>query len=508
MNAGPVASLEREINFGGNQGWHALRYRPASEAEVLQILARHAGDRIRVLGSKHSWSDIGAQADVSLDMSRMDEVTPFVQDGENFARVGAGCTLQSLLDRLHAKTDQTLPTLGAIKKQTISGAISTGTHGSGRQSFSHFVTRIRLAAYDPASGQPKIFDYRDGDELRAARCGLGCMGVILLVELRTVPKYTVSEIARLHPSLDSVLQAYAERPLTQFVLTPYGWKWVAFERKVTEPPARSFWTYIRTRLFRLYATLGPDILFHLLVLGSRAVGAWAVKGFMRFAHRIILKNRERIDDSEHVLTMGHYYFRHEEMEIFVKEAQLPDAVALLRDATEAFAASGGDAKAEQPPQAGGAPDELSAHRGSYVHHYVFFFRRVLPDDTLVSMTASTHEPSYSISVFTYDPPSRRQPYYEFCRFLARTMTRRFGARLHWGKHFPLRYADVVPLYPQLETFRQLCGRNDHRGVFRNGYTKKVLELPAGAAQGRGDPALSRSAEHPVEESPQTGAPPS
>jgi len=52
--------------------------------------------------------------------------------------------LQDLLDRLHAMTDRTLPTLGVIKRQTISGAVSTGTHGSGRPSLSHFVTGVRI----------------------------------------------------------------------------------------------------------------------------------------------------------------------------------------------------------------------------------------------------------------------------------------------------------------------------------------------------------------------------
>ena len=116
-----VEPPSRHTNFGGNQRWHSRRYRPASEAEVLDLLARPPGARIRALGSGHSWSDIAAGTDVSLDMSRMNGVQPFVKDGACFVRVGAGCTLQNLLDTLHATTDQTLPTLGAVKKQTISG---------------------------------------------------------------------------------------------------------------------------------------------------------------------------------------------------------------------------------------------------------------------------------------------------------------------------------------------------------------------------------------------------
>ena len=96
-------------------------------------------------------------AEVSIDLRRFDAVEPFTRDAKNFVRVGAGCRLQDLLDRLHAATNQTLPTLGAIKRQTVAGAISTGTHGSGRQSLSHFVSRVRRSL---RSGQRQAAHFR------------------------------------------------------------------------------------------------------------------------------------------------------------------------------------------------------------------------------------------------------------------------------------------------------------------------------------------------------------
>ncbi|MFL5047547.1 MAG: D-arabinono-1,4-lactone oxidase, partial [Xanthobacteraceae bacterium] len=111
---------------------------------------------------------------------------------------------------------------------------------------------------------------------------------------------------------------------------------------------------------------------------------------------------------------------------------------------------------------------------TYVQHYPFFFRRILRDETLISMTSGATEPFYSISVFTYLPPEKRQHYYAFCTWLARCMTALFAARLHWGKHFPLGVAEIEPLYPGLERFRQLCRATDPNGVFRNDYTKRVL----------------------------------
>lgn len=479
----PEAPRVRQTNFGGNQTWESRRYQPATEQEALDILARHDREKIRPMGSKHSWSDIAVSPEVTLEMNRLNRVETFEKDGETYARVGAGCKLQDLLDQLHATTDRTMPTLGAIKRQTISGAISTGTHGSGRQSLSHFVTAVRVAAYDPATGQPKIYEYRGGDELKAARCGLGCTGVILSVELKTAPKYKVAEKVVRHNTLDQVLGRYQDRPLTQFTLTPYRWDYMAWERAPVQDRELSLTEKVKANLFRLYNTVGVDVMFHLGLKGSLLLGTGAVKNLMKIFPHLVVKNVERVDDAEKVLTLGHHYFRHEEMEMFVPESKLADSVEVLKCATEVFA---GENKpippdVEKKLRKLGLYDELMKNRGTYAQHYPFFFRRVMPEDTLISMASSAQEPYYSISVFTYNAPGDRQNYGIFCSFLARCLNKMATARLHWGKHFPLGQAEMAPAYPELEKFRQICQRTDPNGVFRNDYTQRVLGLGSPAA---------------------------
>ena len=75
-------------NFGGNRIWHTLRYRPRTEREVLDVLARHRGERIRAIGSLHSWSDVAGAYGATLDMSRFDTVQPVGGDGPTFVRAG------------------------------------------------------------------------------------------------------------------------------------------------------------------------------------------------------------------------------------------------------------------------------------------------------------------------------------------------------------------------------------------------------------------------------------
>jgi hypothetical protein len=191
---------------------------------------------------------------------------------------------------------------------------------------------------------------------------------------------------------------------------------------------------------------------------------------------MLIKDVPRTDDAEHILTMGHHYFRHEEMELFLPESRLKGSVDLLRAATEVFAGENVPMKPEVERQLKsiGMWDELQQHRGSYAQHYPFFFRKVLPEDTLISMASSTQEPYYSCSVFTYNKPEDRQAYGEFCSFLARALNKLDGARLHWGKHFPLKEAEIAPLYPQLDRFKKLAHKTDPHGAFSNAYTQRIL----------------------------------
>lgn len=461
------------VNFGGNVTWKAKWYRPRSEQEVLEILDRHKHERVRAIGSLHSWSPVAAGSDVTLDMSQLDRVDLVTRGGDTFVRVGAGCKLHALLDQLHAKSERTLPTLGVITQQSISGLTSTGTHGSGKQGVSHFITEVRAAAFD-AAGKPAIIEYRDGDELRAARCALGRLGIILSIELPTVLKYNVEETVRRFDNVADALRLYENYPLTQFAVVPHSRKLIVWQRRQAPPGSKA--GGLRVMFFRAFNFIGMDVFFHLMVKGSLLLGGAAVKTLMRTLPYLLIPNLPRVDASEHALTMKHHLFRHEEMELFVPESKVTEAFDLLRAAISMFAGTWATLPGplERSLQEAGVHQELVQKRGSYVHHYPILFRRVLPEDTLISMTSTSAEPWFSISLFTYYAPDRRENYYALCSWLARAMHALFGARLHWGKHYPLGKAETARMYPQLGTFKSLAQRADPHGVFRNDFTERVI----------------------------------
>jgi len=458
------------VNFGGNRTWRVTYYRPRDEKDVLEILTRHRGERIRAFGALHSWSDIAMVSGVALDLSALDAVQPLAES----VRVGAGCRLEKLLAELHAATGRTLPTVGAIQRQTLAGILSTATHGSGMPSLSHFAAKVRLARYD-AAGTPQIVECVAGDELRAARCALGCMGVILSVDLATVPKYFVRETIRRLDRVDDALRLYGEHPLTQFALVPHAWSVIAWARQpAAEQPGGSRLTAL---LFRFVNAWIIDRLFHWILLACIALGAGAVRALLKMMPCLLLANMPRVDEAEHVLTLRHELFQHEEMEMFVRESRMPQAAEVLEVALKVFA---GDAASfspqiEQRLREAGLYDELIAGKGTYLHHYPIVFRRILPEDALLSMAGLADEAWFSASLFSYRPPHDRESFYAACSWFARAMHALLGARLHWGKHFPDDAPQRAAGYPGFERFRQVIETADPDRAFRNEFTDRMLQ---------------------------------
>lgn len=158
----------------------------AHVAEILVEAARH-GRRVRPLGSGHSFSAIGRPVDLGLDLSRLTRVTSVQNHGTGGrVRVGAGITLRALnavLDTIGLA----IPNLGDIDAQTLSGALATGTHGTGGrlQGLASAVCGLTLVAPDGT-----VHELATGDELfEAARINLGALGVVTEVEVECVPAF-------------------------------------------------------------------------------------------------------------------------------------------------------------------------------------------------------------------------------------------------------------------------------------------------------------------------------
>ena len=463
-------------NFGGNICFQLRhRYAPRTETDVLRILDDHGDATIRVVGAGHSWNPGIETPDVLVDLHHLRHMQ--IHGDRTRVTVGAGCRIGALLKHLSSR-GLTLPSIGLIDRQSVAGAIATGTHGSGRHSMSHYVESMRIACY-AASGAAVARTVDSGVALRAARCSVGAMGVVLEVTLPCVPQYHVRERSVWRQSLQAVLEREPEAPLQQFYLIPHAWTYLVHERRVAEQGRRAG----GAALYRVYWLTVIDMLLHLCV--KFAASLTRSRRLVHLLYRRVLPAfifpRWRVTDrSDRQLLMRHDLFRHLEMEAFVPREHLAAAVALTIEVLRAA-----DDRAHEPTaearawiDALGATDAFESLRGSHVHHYPICVRRVRPDDTLISMASCHGLPVrewYSISFITLAEP--RERFLRVAAFLGEAMSSLFGARLHWGKWIPAGGAGVDRNYPGLEEFRRVCEDFDPRGVFRNAFLDETLFAP-------------------------------
>lgn len=467
----------REIeNFGRNLRFTPrVYYEPADETELIGILKRHAGQKIKAIGSKHSWSSAAECHDVIISMRLFSEVR-LCTDGANgsSAWVGGGIQIKYLLPKL-AKFGKTLPSLGLITEQTLVGAISTGTHGSGRHSLSHYVQAVRLAHYDSNSGQPTIEVIDCGERLRAIQCGIGNLGVVVSVKIECRDRYKIAEVWQAYESLEEVLNQEPQQPLQQFFLVPWRWSYLAQHRHETRlPTSKLEW------LYRIYFFLAIDIGLHLVILTVAKLmnsKRWIQSTFRKLLWRSIITNWTVIGDSSRMLVMEHHLFRHIETELFVKRDRLPATLKFIQYSLNWAAGDGGELPDDYLRQVAstGLTREFQAARGSYYHHYPICIRRIIPDSSLLSMCSGGSQDWYAISLISYNRTNSRDGFFKTLKFIAQAASLLFAARPHWGKYNPLTASQIVQLYPDMHKFTQVCSDLDRQAAFQNPWFHEILE---------------------------------
>ncbi|ORB82528.1 oxidoreductase [Mycobacterium kansasii] len=175
--------------------------RPTSEAELADVVvkATQRGERVRAVGTGHSFTDCACTDGVMVDMTGMQQVID-VDATAGLATVQGGARLHPLFAQL-AEHGLGLENQGDIDKQSITGATATATHGTGARftNVSAQVVSLRLVT---ASGD--VLTLSDGDDYLAARVSIGALGVISQVTLKVVPLFTLHRDDELRPLADTL----------------------------------------------------------------------------------------------------------------------------------------------------------------------------------------------------------------------------------------------------------------------------------------------------------------
>ncbi len=178
---------------------------PATIEELLALVseAQRGQRKLRPVGSSHSFTGVGAPEDIQVDFSGFTEVLD-VDTASNRVRVGSGITLANL----NAVLDEhglALPNLGDIDRQTIAGAIATGTHGTGAryQGLAAAVTGYQMVT---ATGEILEDCSPGAPALEAVQVSLGALGLLTQLTIEAVPAFPIEATEHVEP-IEQVLES-------------------------------------------------------------------------------------------------------------------------------------------------------------------------------------------------------------------------------------------------------------------------------------------------------------
>ncbi|HEX6229386.1 MAG TPA: D-arabinono-1,4-lactone oxidase [Solirubrobacterales bacterium] len=228
-------------NWAGDQECHPgwlLRPRDRDELAAAITEAVAAGWKISVAGSGHSFTETAMTGDAMIDVGALHGVID-ADPSSGLVEVGAGTILAELnaeLDRLGLAMEN----LGDIDRQTVAGAIATGTHGTGAK-LGNLSSQVAAVELVTADGSVRALGESEADLLRAARVNVGALGALSAVTLRGVPAFTLEMVAR-PESRDEVFEAFEERAAAhdhfELFTFPYADSALVLERNRTEEPPR------------------------------------------------------------------------------------------------------------------------------------------------------------------------------------------------------------------------------------------------------------------------------
>jgi L-gulono-1,4-lactone dehydrogenase len=424
-------------NWAGTYRITALATAYPNDAAELAALVRSAageGLRVKAVGSGHSFTDAAMTSGLRVSLDRLASVGS-VDPATGVVTVGAGMTLRQL-NALLAAHGLALPNLGDIDAQTVSGALATGTHGTGGRlgCLSTFVIGLDLVT---GSGETiHCSPTERPDVFTAAQVNVGALGVVTAVTLQCVPAFILRADERPLP-LSSVLglleDLVAENDHFEFYWFPYTTRALTKRNNrvdASDAPLSRLrgWLddeFLSNRVFGLACRLArtvPRVVRPLNRISARALSARVYTGA---SHEVFCTPRR---------------VRFVEMEYGVPRAALPEAFAGLRRVISTL------------PFPVVFPVEV---------------RFTAADDIWLSHGYGRDSAYIAIHQYVGMP---YEPYFEGFERVAVEL----GGRPHWGKMHHLDAAALASAYPRFGDFLAVRDKLDPDRVFANAYTQRVF----------------------------------
>jgi L-gulonolactone oxidase len=428
-------------NWTGDQRCVPARIeRPRDRGDLIESVKRAAdqGLTARAVGSGHSFTDAACTGGVLFQMGELDRILD-VERGSGLVKVEAGIVLRALSELIWGH-GMALENLGDIDKQTISGALATGTHGTGAR-FRNLSSQIEAMELVLADGTLlEVSPSSEAELLPAARIGLGALGVIATVTLRTVPAFSVRRTDSPLPLSEALerLQDLADgSDHFEFYVFPHTETALLRQSERTDEPADPRHPAI---------DFGQEVVLENWVMGGISrLGRRLPSRIPRLSRFVAsqLAGSVKMDRSYRVFA-SRRMVRFTEMEYAIPRGHAGEAIPRVLEAAE---------RADPPV---GFPIEV---------------RFVAGDDSMLS-PAHDRDTCY-VAVHQYQGMS----WEGYFRSVEAIMDS-YGGRPHWGKRHFQTAATLAERYPRWEDFIAARNRLDPEGTFRNQYLDRVLGPPA------------------------------
>ncbi|MEE1926659.1 D-arabinono-1,4-lactone oxidase [Streptomyces sp. TRM 70351] len=440
-------SAPRGIRAGGRGGtWRnwagCATARPQrtvapSTTEALAAAVRRAaqdGLPVKAVGSGHSFTAVAATTGMLIRPERLCGVRA-VDRAAGTVTVAAGTPLRQLNEVL-AGEGLSLTNMGDIMEQTVSGAVSTGTHGTGRDSAS---LAAQVAALELVTADGTVLrcsPEENADVFAAARLGLGALGVITELTFRVEPLFWLT--AREEPMPFSRVtaefdQLVAENEHFEFYWFPHTGNCNTKRNNRSPGPGRPLprirgWVddeLLSNGVFQAACSLGravPATVPHLARVASRALSP---RTYTDIPYKVFTSPRRvRFVEMEYALPA-------------------PAAMPALRELR---------ALVDRSDLRVGFPVEV----------------RTAPADDIPLSTAAGRDTAY-LALHVY----RGTPHAAYFTAAERIMTA-YGGRPHWGKLHSRDAGYLAGTYPRFGEFTALRDRLDPQRVFGNDYLRRIL----------------------------------
>jgi L-gulonolactone oxidase len=411
-------------------------FQPESEQDIIQLLKQcnSEGKKLRSFGTGHSWSPVCLSDDYLMNLDRYQQAIHLDRERRQVT-VQSGMKLWQLNEYLY-KEGFSLKNLGSVSAQSIAGAISTATHGSGIN-FQILASQVDSFKLITLSGEVlHLQKENDAEMFHLSLVSLGCLGVISELTLNIDERYHLEEHAELKTFDevgDNVLQWVQEAEHLKFWWLPLTDYVMVYRYTRTQKPVNDS----RIRQFLFDEVLSKKVYQLLLWTGNQNPN-WR-KGINNIIGKNFLKPIHRVEKNWKVFNVP-----------------MPP---VHRETEWAF-------------DINDTREILLAYRGMILknNHKVNFMqeiRFVKGDDFALSPCYKRN--SVYIGAYHQCNDDWNPFFHDF-----ESLAKQFNGRPHWGKEFTPDKNYLHKQYPEMERFNELRMKLDPYSLLQNKFTEAIL----------------------------------